>query len=128
MRITRPVLGKILEHDHGMGVPDPDAVRRRAQELALIEGRPAFTREDWIRAFHELHGGHNGEGTDDDMLDTISERDMVSPTLGHHPGRTEAEDGSHSLGEELVAEGLDEALHERMLQARLSVDIPDGQF
>jgi hypothetical protein len=127
MKVTRPVLGKILEHTQGMGVPDPDTVRRRAQEIAMIEGRLSFNREDWKQAFHELHGGHNGDGSDDDMLDTISERDMIAPSLGHHPGRTEVEDGSRSIAEELVAEGLDEAEHDRMLEARRSVDIPESR-
>ena len=105
-----------------MGVPSAETVRQRAMELALIEGRSIYTDEDWKRAFHELHGGHheNGENghraADDEMIEAISERDMVAPTLGHHHNN-EVEGGA-SLGEELVAEGLDEAVHEQMLESR----------
>ena len=121
MKITRPVLGKILQHAQGLGVPSPDTVRQRALELALIEGRATATEEDWKRAFHELHGGHHDQGDqngqDDEMVDSISERDMVASSLGHRVNRGEV-DGGESLGEELIAEGLDEAAHDRMLQSR----------
>jgi hypothetical protein len=122
MRITRPVLGKILQHSQGLGVASPETVRRRAQELAVIDGRDVYTDQDWKRAFHELHGGNhdtgdsNGHGLDDEMKDAISERDMIAPSLGHHVGRMEME-GGDCIGEELVAEGLDEAAHDHMLQA-----------
>jgi len=130
MRITRPVLGKILRHTEGMGVPSSETVRQRAKELALIDGRDIFNDEDWKRAFHELHGGHhtpddhNGNAPDDQMLDVVSERDMVAPSLGHRVNRGDVE-GSDSVGEELVAEGLDEAAHDRMLEARRTVDQPE---
>ncbi len=88
MRITRPVLGKILQHARGLGVPSPDTVRERARELALIEGRDTYNDQDWKTAFHELHGGHHSDT-----------------------------DESQSVGEELVAEGLDEAAHDQMLEA-----------
>ena len=120
MRITRPVLGKILQHALGLGVPSPETVRQRAREIALIEGREEYTEQDWKRAFHELHGGHHdtGEqnGQDDEMAGATSERDMVATSLGHQVNRGEV-DGGDSMGEELVAEGLDEAAHDQMLEA-----------
>jgi len=120
MKIARPVVGKILRHAEGLGVPSPDTVRQRAQEIALIEGRREFTNEDWKRAFHELHGGchpvGDSDGQDDEMAAAISERDMVASGLGHHVNQIAAE-GSVSMGEELVAEGLDEAEHDLMLEA-----------
>ncbi len=112
-----------------MGVPSVETVRQRARELALIEGRERYNALDWRRAYGELHGGHHDpepsclDGPDDEMAEIISERDMVAPTLGHHPGRTEL-DGGTSVGEELVAEGLDEAEHDRMLQCRREIDGP----
>ena len=125
MRITRPVLGKILQHAQGLGVPSADTVRQRAFEIAKIDGREQYHEQDWKRAFLELHGGHHDlgdrNGEDDEMLELISERDMVAPSLGHHVKRMDA-DGGESLGEELVAEGLDEAVHEQMLEARQKED------
>lgn len=131
MRFTRPVLGKILQNAEGLGTPSPDTVRRRAQELALIEGRPEYNEHDWKCAFRELHGGHhetgdeNGPSPDDEMLMDTSERDMVAPTLGHHSAPKM--DGGENVGEELIAEGLDEAVHNQMLEARRVIDIPDGE-
>lgn len=110
-----------------MGVPSADSVRQRAEELALISGRTVSTEEDWKQAFAELHGGHpdtDGEVADDEMAEAASERDMVAASLGHHRRSPEGE-GSNSLGEELVEEGLDEAEHDRMLSARRNVDLPD---
>ena len=130
--MKRPVSGKILRHAEGMGVPSPETVRQRARELALIEGREHYTEIDWRRAHRELHGGNhdpdlfNLNGPDDEMAEIISERDMIAPTLGHHNARTTV-DGSASIGEELVAEGLDEAEHDRMLKCRLEIDVPEEQ-
>ena len=120
MKITRPLLGKILQHAQGLGVPSPETVRQRAMEIAMIEGRETTSDEDWKRAFHELHGGHHEAGDHDqdgEMAEAISERDMVAPSLEHRVHRGDV-DGGESLGEELVAEGLDEADHDRMLQSR----------
>lgn len=120
MRFARPVFGKILEHGEGLGVPSPETVRQRALEIALTEGRSMISKPDWKRAVKELHGGHHAvgdsDGEDSEMAAATSERDMVSPGLGHHMNHLAA-DGDISMGEELVAEGLDEAEHDRMVQA-----------
>jgi len=132
MRMKRPLTGKILRHAQGMGVPTPETVRERARELALIDGRLRYSEADWRRAFRELHGGYhepdafNLTGPDDQIAEIVSERDMIAPTLGHHPGRTEV-DGNLSIGEELVAEGLDEAEHDRMLRCRREIDGPRAE-
>jgi len=132
MRISHPFLGKILQHAQGLGVPSPDTVRQRAKEDALIEGRPEFNEDDWKRAFRELHGGHHDNGDhnerplDDEMMEVSSERDMVAPSLGHRTGRGDLSD-DHSLGEELVAEGVDEATHEQMLESRRNDESSDEE-
>lgn len=120
MKISRPVSGKILSHDEGMGTPSADTVRQRAAELAMIDGRSAPTEADWKRAFLELHGGHHDPHPSDEeneMLGAITETDSVAPTLGRHIHQADI-DGGESLGEELITEGLEEAAHDQMLESR----------
>ena len=102
-----------------MGVPSADSVRKRALELARIEGRDDFNEEDWKRAKLELHGGHMAASSDteeDEMIASSSGRDMMAGSIGHHVENRMPEN-TENLGEELVAEGLDEAAHEQMLEA-----------
>jgi hypothetical protein len=114
---TRTLQGKIIQHSEGMGVPSPELVRKRARELASINGREEVNQDDWIQAKRELHGGHHVEGDDEeDSAQFVSERDMVVPSSGHHSVKIGFED-SDNVVEELVAEGMDEAVHERMLEA-----------
>lgn len=119
MKPQRSLTAKIIEHSHGLGVPSADSVRKRALELARIDGRKDFTEEDWKQAKLELHGGHPGtspETEEDEMIASSSGRDMMAGSIGHHV-ENRIPENSESLGEELVAEGLDEAAHEQMLEA-----------
>jgi hypothetical protein len=118
MKPRKPLSAKIIEHSHGLGAPTADSVRKRAVELAHIEGRKEASEEDWKRAKQELHGGHTGavEAEEAEMIASSSARDMLVGGLGHHTENLIPE-GTDSLGEELVSEGLDEAEHEQMLEA-----------
>jgi hypothetical protein len=116
----RPTSAKILQHSEGMGAPSADTVRRRAKELAKIDGRAEFSDEDWREAKRELHGGHELSDTNGEMEMTsmVSEHDMVMGSVGHHTENM-APDDNVNIVEELIAEGMDEAVHEQMLAARL---------
>lgn len=116
----KPTPAKIIHHAAGLGAPDADTVRKRAQEIALINGRTEYSEEDWREAKRELHGGHSPNDTngDMDMTAMVSEHDMVVGSLGHHVENIGMEDGENVL-EELIAEGMDEAVHEQMLAARM---------
>lgn len=118
MKTKRALQAKILQHAEGLGVPTPDIVRRRAMEIAQINGRNAFTEQDWQQAKLELHGGcfSPGEDGEDEMTESVSERDMVAGALGHHTENHGLEDTQNVI-EELVAEGMDEAVHDQMLEA-----------
>ena len=125
MKITRPVSGKIFTHEEAMGTPSSESVRHRALELAVIDGRAAPNEQDWKRAFLELHGGHhdlNALGDESEMLGGMSETDRVAPSLGRRLHEEEI-DGGESLGEELIAEGIEEAAHDQMLESRRSLDL-----
>ena len=119
MKMMHPASAKIIQHAEGLGVPTPETVRRRAKELAIINGHAEFSEEDWSEAKRELHGGHEqfAETGDVEMSSMISEHDMVVGSVGHHTENRRTEDPDH-MSEELIAEGMDEAVHEQMLAAR----------
>ncbi len=117
MNTSRPPYAKILVHANGLGVPSPEMVRQRARELAQIDGRAEHNEVDWQRARQELHGGHQASWDDEEdrMPQSISERDMTATDMGHHTENMIG--GEDNVLEELVAEGMDEAVHDRMLEA-----------
>jgi len=118
MKASRTASAKILNHSQGFGVPTSDEVRQRARELAEIDGHLEPNEGHWQQAKRDLHGGHDFENGSDEheMQLLVSEHDFVSADPGSHtPRRVDDED--HVL-EELVAEGMDEALHEQMLESQ----------
>jgi hypothetical protein len=124
MNTMRPSSAKIIQHSEGLGAPNAEQVRHRAQELAIIAGRTRFNDEDWRDAKRELHGGH-AEASDDgemQMSAIVSGHDMVAGSLGHRVENVIMSSEQDCLGEELVAEGMDEAVHEQMLLARREED------
>jgi len=117
MNTHRPSFAKIVVHSNGMGVPSPDMVRQRALELANIDGRAVYNEQDYQRGKQELHGGHAATWDDEEdrMPQSISERDMTATDMGHHVENLV--EGEDNVLEELVAEGMDEAVHDQMLEA-----------
>jgi len=115
----KPTTAKIIHHSEGLGAPTADTVRRRAQELAQINGHEEFNDDDWRDAKRELHGGHEPNDTNGDMnmSAAVSEHDMIASSMGRHVENVGLEDQENVL-EELIAEGMDEAVHEQMLAAR----------
>lgn len=127
MSPMRPNSAKIIQHSEGMGAPSADTVRRRAQEIAKINGHEEFSDEDWREAKRELHGGHELSDTNGEMEMSamVSEHDMVMGSVGHHTENMFPEDNVNVV-EELIAEGMDEAVHEQMLAARMEEE-PEGE-
>ena len=117
MNSKRPSYAKIVVHSNGLGVPSPEMVRQRALELARIDGRTEHNEQDWHRAKQELHGGHRQSWDDEEdrMPQSISERDMTAIDAGHHTENLM--DGEDNMAEELIAEGMEEAVHDQMLEA-----------
>ncbi|HSI12514.1 MAG TPA: hypothetical protein VK961_10740 [Chthoniobacter sp.] len=115
----KPTSAKIIHHSEGLGAPNADMVRKRAEELARINGHEQYNDDDWRDAKRELHGGHQTNDTNGnmDMTAAISEHDMVVSSMGHHVENMGLDD-QDSMVEELIAEGMDEAVHEQMLAAR----------
>lgn len=100
-----------------MGTPSAGVVQERARELARIDGRSEVRQSDWRRANLELHGGHAASSieSDGDGFAAISH----GLTVGSSGRRleTHSPENYENLGEELIAEGMDEAIHEQMLAA-----------
>ena len=115
-----------MQHAQGLGAPNADQVRQRALELAYLAGREEFSEQDWRQAKRELHGGHGHSVNEDEveMVALVSGHDMVVTDLGHHVENMHMENGDN-LAEELIAEGMDEAVHEQMLAARRDEDLSD---
>src|SRR5688572_12138177 len=108
MSTLRPNPAKIIQHAAGLGAPNTETVRKRAQELAIINGRTEFTENDWADAKRELHGGgHELDGSNGglEMVALMSEHDMIVADTGHHIERVGMED-DENIVEELIAEGM----------------------
>ncbi len=128
MSTMRPASAKIIQHSEGMGLPAAADVRKRAEELARIDGRSEYNDGDWHDAKRELHGGHesNSNNGHAEISVLVSEHDMTQSDIGHHVENMLPEDNENMV-EELIAEGMDEATHEQMLAARGEEPVDDEE-
>jgi len=118
---SQPGLGKISLHGNGMGVPSPEEVEKRAREIAMIGERnpDEFTDADWNQARRELIGvEHPGPPEEtEENAEVTEEWNVVASSSGHRAPRPGVEE-EETLGEQLVTDGLEEAAHDQMLEAR----------
>lgn len=100
-------------------MPSPEAVERRAREIALIAEREPdeFTDADWDQARRELLGsaGSTAPEETEENAEVVEEWNVVASSTGHRAPRVEEDE---NLGEQLVADGIEEAAHDQMLEAR----------
>jgi hypothetical protein len=112
--------GKIDLHGNGLGVPSPDTVEKRAREIAMIDERnpDEFSETDWRQAKNELLGvaGSHAPEVDKEVEEELSERDDIPGASGHRMPKNGFDE--EPVGEELVSDGIEEAAHDQMLQAR----------
>jgi hypothetical protein len=118
---SQPHLGKISVHGNGLGAPSPEEVERRAREIAMIDERnpDEFTEADWKQARHELMGAENNTPPEEtpDNADLTEEWSVVASSKGHRLPRAGTEE-EETVGEHCVIDGLEEATHDQMLEAR----------
>ena len=111
--------GKISVHGNGFGAPSPTEVEKRAREIALIAERDPneFTDADWDQARRELLGAQVPSAPEEteNNAEVVEEWNVVAASRGHHAPRIEDDE---SLGEQLVEDGLEEAAHDQMVEAR----------
>lgn len=114
----------LIIHGVGIGTVTRGMVRERAAELAVINGRLPHeaSKTDWDEAKRELIGGTTPD-PQQELLDLVPESERWEPvpvSTGHEVPASfhdeEDEDG-RSVGARLVAEGVEEAEHDQMLQA-----------
>jgi len=112
--------GKISVHGDGFGAPSPDEVEKRAREIALIAERDPdeFTDADWEQARRELRGSQTANAPEetDENAEVVEEWNVVASSSGHRAPKVEQDDDS--LGEQLVTDGVEEAVHDQMVEAR----------
>jgi hypothetical protein len=111
--------GKISVHGDGFGAPSPDAVEKRAREIALIAERDPdeFTDADWDQARRELLGAQPSIAPEetDENAEVVEEWNVVPSSSGQRAPRIGEDD---NVGEQLVADGVEEAVHDQMVEAR----------
>ena len=118
---SQPPAGKISLHGNGLGAPSPEDVERRAREIAMIDERnpDEFTEADWGQARHELMGAENHTPPEEtpDNADLTEEWSVTASSKGHRMPRPGTEE-EETVGEHCVIDGLEEATHDQMLEAR----------
>ena len=111
--------GKISVHGDGFGAPSPDEVEKRAREIALIAERDPdeFTDADWDQARRELQGSQSSNAPEEtaENAEVVEEWNVVASSSGHRAPRIEEDE---NLGEQLVTDGIEEAVHDQMVEAR----------
>ena len=116
---SHPAHGRISVHGDGVGVPSPDAVERRAREIAMIAERDPdeFTDADWEQARLELLGAQANIAPEEteENAEVVEEWNVVASSTGHRAPRVEDDE---NVGEQLVTDGVEEAVHDQMLEAR----------
>lgn len=114
-----PGSGKIEENSAGLGVASVEEVEQRAKELAVIAGRSEHevNKTDRAQACLELSGEWADDAEEEGAMVAAATSWGDTPgSTGHRVPTTDEEDDS-TIGERLVTEGAEEALHDEMLEA-----------
>jgi hypothetical protein len=119
---SQPEPGKITVHGNGLGVPSRDEVEKRAREIALIDERDPeqFTDADWDQARREIRGDLTQPPPEETKQNATMEEEWAATPKdsGHRVPRPGVDENEETLGEHLVNEGVEEASHDQMLEAR----------
>ena len=111
--------GKMISHADGLGVASPEQVEKRARELALIDGRAEneFSERDLDTARSELLGISTPPDDVDLRVESMVEWDTPPSAAGGLIQEFETPD-EQTVAQRLVEEGVDEALHDQMVESR----------
>lgn len=118
---SQPGAGKISVHGNGVGVPSPEAVEKRAREIAMIDERDPneFSDTDWEQARQELLGTSLPVPPEEtkENANLQDEWQLLANDSGHRVAPPSAEE-DETIGEQLVSDGNEEAAHDQMVEAR----------
>src|SRR5689334_13828044 len=121
MKKANVIRGRIEEHGLGFGTPDEELVRARAREIALTNGRLAdqFNQADFEQAKLELESAQNAPTDTPEESDEFPLRDGPPNVSSGEMARVKTPTDEQTLPEDLVAEGVEEADHKRMVEGNL---------
>jgi hypothetical protein len=123
---SRASTPKIEVRGEGVSGFSPADIERRARELALIANRSEPNDDDRTRALGEYHDRHLPDAVNEDAESMQSmSRDPSDPPVDR--GRQAPEyggDDEKTALENLALEGVEEAQHDQMLEARKNIDEP----
>lgn len=113
-----------MENSSGIGTVSREMVRKRAVELAIINGRSAHeaSKSDWEQAKRELTGKSDID-PNEAILESAPESERWDPipgSTGHKAPESSSEDeddDGRSDSARLVEQGVEEAEHDQMLRA-----------
>ncbi|HZR16298.1 MAG TPA: hypothetical protein VFE51_03140 [Verrucomicrobiae bacterium] len=119
MRENRNDEGRFTQHAHGLGTVTEEMVRKRAAELALINGRPPgqVLDSDLREARRELTGAERlvPEPTPAEELTEDQRWEPVPESSGQEAPTVPAPD-EQTFAEKLVEEGVEDAEQDTMVQ------------
>ncbi len=115
--------GSLTANSAGIGTVTRKMVRKRAVELAIINGRSAqdVSKSDWEQAKRELTGEQD-EDPKEVVLESAPESERWDPVPGSAGHKvtvvsSEDEDDEGRSDDERLVEGIEEAERDQMLQA-----------
>ena len=119
---SQPIPGKITVHGNGLGLPSLEDVEKRAREIALIDERDPeeYTDADWDQARREILGEVLPSPPEETKqnINLEDEWEVTPSDSGHRVPRPGVDENEETLGEHLVTDGVEEASHDQMLEAR----------
>ncbi len=119
MKEDRTERGRFTERAHGLGTVTEEMVRWRAQELALINGRPEnVLSTDLDQARRELTGEERlvPEASAAEELPEDARWEEVPESKGEQVRTVPASD-EQTFAEKLVEEGVEDAEQDQMVKA-----------
>lgn len=117
---NNPRLAKTILHGKPTGEIGQKDIDQRADEIAEIEGHRGVNRDDRARAQEEMSGNDIPDTTaeDRDSVGSLS-RDPSDPVAIHGKAIPNiSEPNEQEELEHLVLDGVEEAQHDQMLEAR----------
>lgn len=118
MKESRIEEGRFTEQGHGLGTVTKGMVRKRAQELALINGRQQVLDSDLEQAKRELTREEHltPEPNAAERLTEDERWEPVPESVGKEAPKVLPPD-EQTFAEKLVEEGVEDAEHDQMTRA-----------
>lgn len=112
--------GKIASHSQGLGTVTERMIEKRAEEIALINGRsPKHVQPTDVEQARRELLGEERLSPRENFVETVHESERwreVGYGAGHRAPKTEAHD-EQTDSEKAYEEGVGEAEHDQMVQA-----------